>query len=398
MLNNPESNLENTNTQSASMENSAVDNSVAKDTFSVQTPDENKQAVADAQKSKTPYAKYVIVAVPVDKESVPEMLPIVQEVTLGEGIVTPSTVKAENYCSTNITLGSGYKIYAEPIPDTVIQEFLAEPEITESSSAVQVEIVGDGVKKEGNGTEPALIEEQTTTQNDETPDDNTVSDITVAKVAVETDSVLLVAEENTSTEDNQVEESSAEEPAQTEDTADNADKTFEEVAVTNIEGDKEHVAEEPMQNEETAEEQSAETTDSDGAPVYEVSRDFEIKEHVSVNEATKLMTDEDAKLLVEEEENVFPLGSVEKSSTYSDKSVKDIINIDAISANFKAGDLVTLETLKEHKLVGKRTTYIKVLARGVINKPLIVEADAFSIEAIKMIVLTGGRVIRKRSK
>lgn len=175
----------------------------------------------------------------------------------------------------------------------------------------------------------------------------------------------------------------------------NETDTTEEAEQTNTEI--EEVEEEEETSGETSDEAEQGEVDKDGAPVYEVNRDFEIKEEVSVNEATKLMSDEDAKMLVEEQ--VVPVDeAISTVYQYSNKAVKDIINIDVISANFKAGDHVNLETLKEHKLIGKKTTYIKVLARGYINKPLIVEADAFSIEAIKMIVLTGGRVIRKRSK
>ena len=45
---------------------------------------------------------------------------------------------------------------------------------------------------------------------------------------------------------------------------------------------------------------------------------------------------------------------------------------------------------------GKKVTYVKVLARGTLDKALIVEADDFSPAAIKMIVLTGGEVIRTK--
>ena len=47
--------------------------------------------------------------------------------------------------------------------------------------------------------------------------------------------------------------------------------------------------------------------------------------------------------------------------------------------------------------VNNKATYIKVLARGSLDKPLDVEADDFSPAAIKMIVLTGGTVSRKKN-
>ena len=69
------------------------------------------------------------------------------------------------------------------------------------------------------------------------------------------------------------------------------------------------------------------------------------------------------------------------------------INIDTISQNFEAGDVVTLNTLKEKKLVSVQAGEIKVLARGKLDKALTVVAQSFSAAAVKMIVLTGGTVI-----
>ena len=47
--------------------------------------------------------------------------------------------------------------------------------------------------------------------------------------------------------------------------------------------------------------------------------------------------------------------------------------------------------------LNKKATYVKVLARGALAKSLEVEADDFSLAAVKMIVLAGGNVYRKRS-
>ena len=71
---------------------------------------------------------------------------------------------------------------------------------------------------------------------------------------------------------------------------------------------------------------------------------------------------------------------------------KDIINIDTLAQNFGPDELVNLEALKEKKLISSKVDHIKVLARGILDKPLIIEAQDFSIDAIKMIVLTGGQV------
>lgn len=69
---------------------------------------------------------------------------------------------------------------------------------------------------------------------------------------------------------------------------------------------------------------------------------------------------------------------------------QDIINIDTLDQNFEENDTVTLEKLKELKLVEPSTVRLKVLARGMLTKPLTVRAEDFSIDAVKMILLTGG--------
>lgn len=107
-----------------------------------------------------------------------------------------------------------------------------------------------------------------------------------------------------------------------------------------------------------------------------------IKKNVTINEAKQLITDDSAMEYLQ----------VEVSNTKKNYTKKDIINIDTLSKNFNADDLVNLETLKEKKLISPKVDYIKVLARGVLDKPLIIEAQDFSIDAIKMTVVTGGEV------
>lgn len=317
---------------------------------------------------------------------------------------------------------------------------LEEEQVEEVVKTEVVEKSEDGTETEEQSVQTAEpVEEQISEQESENGDNGDNAEEIEEKAIVDTDGVLLETEEEIeeiaaetneleTQEDQQEQDTSGktedevkeeevvqEQPEEqtaddvideisaTEDT-DTAEESVEQAAVgatdadttEEIEQTKTEI-EEVEEEEATSDESEQGEVDKDGAPVYEVNRDFEIKEEVSVSEATKLMSDEDAKMLVEEE--VVP-GDEAISTVYQyrNKAVKDIINIDVISANFKPGEYVNLETLKEHKLIGKKTTYVKVLARGYINKPLIVEADAFSIEAIKMIVLTGGRVIRKRSK
>ena len=55
--------------------------------------------------------------------------------------------------------------------------------------------------------------------------------------------------------------------------------------------------------------------------------------------------------------------------------------------------MITLAVLKEKGLVSKKVGKMKVLADGILNKPLTVKSESYSIQAIKMIELTGGKVI-----
>lgn len=102
---------------------------------------------------------------------------------------------------------------------------------------------------------------------------------------------------------------------------------------------------------------------------------------VSVEEADKLMSDEDAEVMIE----------VDKSSK-KHEGKKAIVNIDELEANFNNGDKVTLETLQEKKLVAKDVGRVKLLARGLLDKKLDVHLQEYSLQAVKMILLVGGKV------
>ena len=113
--------------------------------------------------------------------------------------------------------------------------------------------------------------------------------------------------------------------------------------------------------------------------------DFERRQRVSVAEVYNLISDEVAVSLIEE-----------KEETVLSKP-KGIINIDTLSVNYEAYETVTMESLKEKKLIGNTVNYVKVLGRGILNKPLIVKMPEFSIDAAKMILLTGGKVIQLKT-
>lgn len=69
------------------------------------------------------------------------------------------------------------------------------------------------------------------------------------------------------------------------------------------------------------------------------------------------------------------------------------VNIGEIDKVFAKGQTVTIATLKAKGLVPQSAGRVKILADGILRKPLIVKAESFSVQAVKMIELTGGTVI-----
>ena len=106
----------------------------------------------------------------------------------------------------------------------------------------------------------------------------------------------------------------------------------------------------------------------------------EIVEHIDAEEADEMISDDLAMKTVRYES---PAGHGKQG----------IINIGALDHIFEAGDVITLEELKRRGLVSRSFGRIKILADGVLNKPLTIKAESYSIQAIKMIELTGGTVI-----
>ena len=118
----------------------------------------------------------------------------------------------------------------------------------------------------------------------------------------------------------------------------------------------------------------------DAAFVMENLSDF-IRDEVSVSEADALFSDDVAKMAMKH---------VVREHTGNKKT---FINLDTICENFEDGATVNLAALKEKKLVPADIGRIKILARGHMTKQMTIEADDFSMQAIKMIVLTGGEAV-----
>ena len=67
------------------------------------------------------------------------------------------------------------------------------------------------------------------------------------------------------------------------------------------------------------------------------------------------------------------------------------INLDVICENYENDETVNVESLKAKRLIAKNAGKIKVLARGVMTKRLTVIASKYSLQAVKMITLAGGK-------
>ena len=149
------------------------------------------------------------------------------------------------------------------------------------------------------------------------------------------------------------------------------------------------VVEEPVEEpapevvKEPVEEPAPEVVEEPAEDVMLIPDD-EGRVHVDASHADDLVTDEQA------ESEIQVISSGKKASG---KMVE--INIDTICDNFEDGETVDLEALKAKRLVPKNAARLKVLARGVMTKNNItLIADKFSIQAVKMIILAGGKAER----
>ena len=68
----------------------------------------------------------------------------------------------------------------------------------------------------------------------------------------------------------------------------------------------------------------------------------------------------------------------------------EVVNLDTLAGRFEAGAVVTPELLREHGLVPRGTSPVKVLARGDVGKALTVRAHKFSGKAAEKIAAAGG--------
>merc|ERR1712046_308501 len=74
-----------------------------------------------------------------------------------------------------------------------------------------------------------------------------------------------------------------------------------------------------------------------------------------------------------------------------------VVNLDDLEQGFSAEEVVTLETLASKRILNctgaDRKLPLKVLGRGILNKPLVVNATAFSTSAKAAIEKAGGKAL-----
>ena len=74
------------------------------------------------------------------------------------------------------------------------------------------------------------------------------------------------------------------------------------------------------------------------------------------------------------------------------------VNVGDLEANFKAGEEVNPESLREKDLANYRYDVLKILGKGEITKKLTVSADRFSQSAREKIEKAGGKIVELPGK
>jgi large subunit ribosomal protein L15 len=69
-----------------------------------------------------------------------------------------------------------------------------------------------------------------------------------------------------------------------------------------------------------------------------------------------------------------------------------IINVDILEKNFKDGEVVTIDSLKEKALVSKRTSLVKILGLGEISKKIVIDGIPASESAKEKVLKAGGSI------
>lgn len=121
---------------------------------------------------------------------------------------------------------------------------------------------------------------------------------------------------------------------------------------------------------------------SDAIDFTEPKRDgYELRVGIAAADAATGMTDEQA----EELTAVVYRRAVGETAE---------IGLDCLNANFKEYAYIDAKILRKLGLIPASAAKISVVASGKVEKPLMIEASEIPVEAVKMVTLAGGRVIR----
>ena len=254
---------------------------------------------------------------------------------------------------------------ATPTPDMP-----SESDVFVANTEVDIRWDGDDALNHENL--PEIVDTSLSEPVQESVEQPAAEETAVEEPAVETaeDSLVEAPAEEVAIEP--VEESAVDveeiEPSMEEDVSPTEEQPISEDTIDALE---EETLETP-EIEESAEEEADELAEEPSPIAEPVFTDAVL--------ADELMTDAEA---AEHIETVEP--------TKQRKGKMHAINLDTLCDSFDDGETVTLEALKAKKLAPAACGRVKILARGTMTKKLDIVADNFSLQAVKMITLAGGR-------
>lgn len=76
----------------------------------------------------------------------------------------------------------------------------------------------------------------------------------------------------------------------------------------------------------------------------------------------------------------------------TDKVEATAINLDILETNFKSGEVVSIESLKEKALIAQSTPAVKILGSGEITKKIVIEGIPASASAKEKVLKAGGTI------
>ena len=123
-----------------------------------------------------------------------------------------------------------------------------------------------------------------------------------------------------------------------------------------------------IRNKDKPEEEKKEEPVVVAAPIVDAAPEVmpEFVEHIDAEEADAMISDSLA----------MKTANYESGAGHGQQG---IINIGVLDDNFNAHDVITLAVLKEKGLISSKVGRMKVLADGMLNKPLTIKSESYSI-------------------